>query len=470
MTDEVAARPARTVDGGGLLAAAVISAVVFVLSWLRHRNHWSGFDLAIFDQGSWQLSEGRSHISIVERHVLADHLSPVIYVFGWLYRLVATPAWLLGGQALALGVTVLPLRAIARHVGQPPGRATVLLVLSAPLLAAGLFDFHPSTLAVPFLAAAVLFALQDRPVAAAVAATAVALCRADLAPAILAIALVAAPRARWWLAGVGLASAGAAAVVPGRFGETTGWDTYFGHLGSGPLDAALHPWRVAEQLLSPDTLSVALLWVAAAGLIVVRRPRWLLAVAVAGLPVLLSQWEGTGLPWYHYGAPAAPIAVAGTLVALAAVPPMARSWERRARLAWWGAPLVVLLVASPLSPAAPESNRIWTVAFGTDGRDVDGALALVPAGVAVTADQRVLPHLSGREHAYIYPIPFAPAPDFFPAGSEPDLDAYGDDAVDVVVATEGHEDLVPAGRFEVVARLDGFVVFRRSAAGEDDDR
>ena len=47
---------------------------------------------------------------------------------------------------------MLPMRGVARHFDQPPGRATLLVVLSSPLLAAGLFDFHPSTLAVPFLA------------------------------------------------------------------------------------------------------------------------------------------------------------------------------------------------------------------------------------------------------------------------------------------------------------------------------
>jgi uncharacterized membrane protein len=338
----------------------------------------------------------------------------------------------------------------------------VLLVLSGPLLAAAMFDFHPSTLAVPFLAASVRFALQDRPAAAALAAAGVALCRADLAPAILAVAVIATPRVRWWVAGVGMTSAAAAAVLPGRFGETTGWETYFGHLGSGPLDAVLHPWRIAGQLLSPATLSVALLWLAAAGLVVVRRPRWLLAVVVAGLPVLLSQWEGTGLPWYHYGAPVAPIAVAGTLAGLATLPGGGDRWAARFRTLWWASPLLVLLVASPASPAAPESNRLWTVTWRDDGRDVDGALALVPAGASVSADQRVLPHVSQREHAYIYPIPFSPAPDFFPAGSEPDLDDYDDDAVDVVVATEGYEDLVPADRFDVVARLEGLVVLRRS--------
>jgi hypothetical protein len=225
------------------------------------------------------------------------------------------------------------------------------------------------------------------------------------------------------------------------------------------MDAALHPWRIVTQLGS--SMAIAMLWFMAAGLVVLRRPRWVLAVLIAGLPVLLSQWKGTSLPWYHYGAPIAPIAIAGTLVGLDAIADRSDTWSRRFRAAWWGSALLVLALASPLSPAAPESNRVWTVAFTDGGRDLDGALALVEPDDAVSADQRALPHVSQRELVYLYPIPFAPAPDFFPPGSEPDLDRYDDDAVDVVIAPAGFEHLAPE-RFEVVARVDGYVVLRRA--------
>jgi hypothetical protein len=104
---------------------------------------------------------------------------------------------------------------------------------------------------------------------------------------------------------------------------------------------------------------------------------------------------------------------------------------------------------------------VWTVALGDDGRDVDGAVALVGKGDAVSADQRVLPQLSQRERAHLFPIPFGDAPDFFAEGSQPDLDQYGPDAVDVVVAPYLPTDLVASGAFEVVAELDGLVVLRR---------
>jgi uncharacterized membrane protein len=457
---EVEAPPRRRVDRAGIAAAAGLAVVLLLVSWLRHRNHWSGFDLAIFDQGAWQISEGRDDISLVERHVMADHFSPVLYVFGTLYAIVASPVWFLGAQAVALGATVLPMSGLARQLGQPSSRGTLLVVLSSPLLAAGLFDAHPSTLAVPFLAATLLFAVEDRSVPATVAAVAAVLCRADLALVLLATAVVAGPRARWRIVGVGAVAAAASAVVPGRFGDTNGWAPHFGHLGASPAQALLHPWDVAGQLLSGKSLSTLFLWIVAAGVAAVARPRWVLAVVVAGLPVLLSRWEGTGLPWYHYGAPMAPLAIGGGLAGLSAVTDRADRWSARLRSAWWLGPVLVLAVASPLSPAAPDVNRVWNVALGHDGRDLDEALALVPGTASVSADQRVLPHLSEREHVYLYPIPFAEAEGFFAAGSHPDLDRYGDDAVDYVIAPAGFEDLVPARRFEVVARLDGFVVLR----------
>ncbi len=276
---EIAVEPTRPrIDRAGLLGAGLLAIGLFVVSWLRHQHHWTGFDLAIFDQGAWQIAHGRDHISLVERHVMADHFSPVLYGFGLLYRVVPTAAWLFGAQALALGATVLPMRGVARHFDQPPGRATLLVVLSSPLLAAGLFDFHPVTLAVPFLASTLLFALQGRPVATTVAAIAAALCRADLALVLLAIAIVAAPRARWRLVAVAVAAAAVSAVVPGRFGDTNGWAPHFGHLGASPAQALLHPWDVVAQLLSVKSLSILAFWVVAAGVAIVLRPRWLIAL------------------------------------------------------------------------------------------------------------------------------------------------------------------------------------------------
>ena len=79
----------------------------------------------------------------------------------------------------------------------------------------------------PFLAACILYGLQDRPGAAAVAAVAATLCRADLALVLVATAVIARPRARVSLLVVGAVAAVVSAVVPGRFGDTNGWAPHF---------------------------------------------------------------------------------------------------------------------------------------------------------------------------------------------------------------------------------------------------
>lgn len=444
-------------DPVGLVVGGLLGLVVFGLSWLRHTRFWSGFDLAIFDQAAWQISEGRDHISIVDRHVLADHFSPVLYPLGLLYRLVPSPSWLLGAQAIALGATVIPMRGVARVLGASPIAATGLVAASAPLLAAGLFDFHPGTLAVPFIALTLLWALQDRPGLALLGAALVAGCRADLGLVLVAVAIVAGPRTRLPLGSAGVVIAAFGSLLPSRFGESNGWTPHFGHLGDSPVQAVLHPWDVVGQLLSSGSLSVLLVWIVAAGGLVVLQPRWMLALVVAGLPVLLSRWEGTALPWYHYGAPMAPLAIGGTLAALGSG---LEERQQRLRIATWLGPIVALVLASPLSPAAPERTRVW--AWSDEDSAVLSALVEEVADhERVTADQRLLPHLAHREELLVYPLPFHEADSFFATGSGPVVPPRPQDLVDVVIATNDVLGVVPDGDYETVRSEGGWSLLRR---------
>ena len=45
----------------------------------------------------------------------------------------------------------------------------------------------------------------------------------------------------------------------------------------------------------------------------VLRPRWVLALVIAGAPLLLSSWPGIIDPWYHHSAYLVPITIAGAL-------------------------------------------------------------------------------------------------------------------------------------------------------------
>ena len=78
----------------GIVVGAVLAVVLCAVGWLRHTNYWSGgFDLGVFDQGVWLLSRGQApHISLLDRDLFSDHLSPVLLLFALPYRLAASPS------------------------------------------------------------------------------------------------------------------------------------------------------------------------------------------------------------------------------------------------------------------------------------------------------------------------------------------------------------------------------------------
>lgn len=145
-------------------AAALI---LFACSSLRHALFQSGaFDLGIFDQGVYLISQGKQPVcSIVGFHILGDHAAWVLYPLALLYRIYPDAHWLFAVQAGALAVAAVPVWGIARHAGlsEREGVAVVAVYLLHPLVFnANLFDFHPEVMAVPALLGAILAARQRR--------------------------------------------------------------------------------------------------------------------------------------------------------------------------------------------------------------------------------------------------------------------------------------------------------------------
>lgn len=449
-----------------MTAAVALALATGAAGWIRHTRYWSGaLDLGVFDQAAWQLAHGRTEVSLLQRSIFADHFSLVLVLFAPLYRLAATPAWLIGAQAVAIGLTVLPMRALARDLDVSVRLATVLVCASAPLLTAAMFDFHPSTLAVPLIATTVLFVQRDETRGATLAAAGVALCRADLAVVLFGLAVVASPRVRWRLLAVGVVGTLVGAVVPDLLGNPGAWTSHFSHLGDGPVDLALHPWRLVLALVERPALEILADWLIPVGLLVILKPRWTAALVVAALPVLVSSWPGTKLPWFHYGAQYMPIAVGGTLVALACPGAVISRIRPATRLA---VPLVGtavgLLLLSPLSPRAPGTLRLTRVVQVEAGSDPRGALAEVGEREVVSGDSRLVAHLVHRDQAYLFPVPFAELTSPYPPGHAPAPDAALAREVDVVVIAEREWADLPAAvlaGFDVVAHPDGFVVLRR---------
>lgn len=447
-------------DTRGPVIAAGASLVFFLVAIRRAAAlHAGASDLGIFDQAVWLMSRGRApFVTTIGIDVFADHVSPVLLAFVPLYRIVATPWWLLAAQAACLGLTVVPARHLADSWGVPRRWAT-LLVLSNPFVwSAAVYDIHPVVFATPAVAWLLLAVRRDDRRAATVAGVLIMLCRADTSVVLAGAALLARGPTRrrlLWMVPIPLV---VAQVVPHVLGTWQTFERYYGRLGSSPADALAHPWRIV--LLVPTATIQLASWLLPVGFLPLRRPRWVLALGVAGLPLLLSSWPGISQPWWHHGVVLVPFVVAGTLAALSTEhrsdgPAPARGSDR-ARVAV-GA-VAALACLSPFAPWAPPRVRMTEILTSAPPA-IRRAVDAIGPSESVSTSNEIAAALAHRDHVYIYPCPFPEAPGTRRC-THPDL--YSDaDRVDVVVLP-GRVDLGGLSGHWRVHRAEGFTIARRT--------
>ncbi len=252
-------------------------------------------------------SQGHPGVStILGESLLADHFSPAVLLFVPLYRIAASPLWLVVAQALAAWSAVLVLVSrLRRSSWQARAVIGATLLLSPPVAFAVIGDPHATVLALPFALAALFAVEDDRPWLACSLGLVAALFRMEVALGVIA-AFAALPRGtvrRWPAALVLVAYCGVAVHFEQALGRPGGqWDTYFGYLGQSPLDAATHPWRFAAGLFTTSALRSAAFWLAGGGFLALWRPRWAIPALAVGLPVMLSQcgrFPPVGTPVRH---------------------------------------------------------------------------------------------------------------------------------------------------------------------------
>ncbi|PMB51207.1 hypothetical protein CEN39_16490 [Fischerella thermalis CCMEE 5201] len=137
--------------------------VLFGCSSLRHiLFHSAAWDLGIFDQAVYLISQGQPPISsFLGFHILGDHAAIIFYPLALLYKIYPTVYWLLLVQAIALASGALFTNLIARQAGLTTRQAIAIAVvyLLYPLVFnVNLYDFHPEVIALPALLGAILAA------------------------------------------------------------------------------------------------------------------------------------------------------------------------------------------------------------------------------------------------------------------------------------------------------------------------
>jgi uncharacterized membrane protein len=452
-------------SGWRLPAARLVLALPAVLltatAVLRFVFGRAAIDLVVFDQGLWAASQGlKPMVSVIGEGLLEDHFGPGIFLFAGLYRIVASPLWLIVAQGVGAWAAVrILVRRLEPSLG--PKRASCVgaaLLLSPPVSYALLFDFHSVFVAVPFALGA-FFALEDgRPRAALLLGLLASLFRVEVGLAV-AIAFVVWPGPR---RGRLRASAGlwiylvVAFYLEKALGHDSYWSIHYAHLGPSAGAALAHPFRIARALLSADSILTALPWLATGAFLALRSPRRMIPAGLVALPVLLSAWDGTHSATFHYG-------FAPTLFLAAAWVPALQARPDRSRHVIAGCILMAVLLGPVLpafASAEPLRNfagRFWLPQ--SEGRCIARG---IPAEAGVSA-RPALTFLAHRELLYLWPYPFQATPrDILPAEHLGHGDARLAAGVDYLVIPRKDVAMVPPG-FVADGESRAYLRFRREA-------
>lgn len=143
-----------------LLAISINTLLLFACSSLRHILFQSNaFDLGIFDQAVYLISQGQTPISsYIGHHILGDHAALIWYPIALLYKIYPSLYWLFAIQALALSLGAIPTWCLARQVGLNKRKANAIFcayLLHPLIFNVNLFDFHPEAIALPALLTAI---------------------------------------------------------------------------------------------------------------------------------------------------------------------------------------------------------------------------------------------------------------------------------------------------------------------------
>jgi uncharacterized membrane protein len=441
-TNAATARRRRITAPGLILALpAVLLTVTAVVRYVFGRG---AIDLVVFDQGLWLASRGlKPMVSVIGESLLEDHFGPGIFVFAALYRIIASPLWLIVAQGVAAWAAV---RMIVRRLEPRLGALQAAfvgaaLLVSPPVAYALLFDFHSIVLAVPFALAA-FFALEDgRPRAALLFGLLATLFRVEVgAAAAIAFVVWPGPRQGRWKASAGLwAYLAVAFHFEKALGHDVYWAIHYSHLGPSAGAALANPLRVARVLLSGDSMAKAFPWLVSGAFLAFRSPRRMIPAFLVSLPVLLSQWGGTGSYVFHYGfAPT-------LLLAPAWIPALLRRPDRSKHVVAGCVLLTVLF--GPLLPAFASDHpfRAFAGQYWIPQSEIRCLARDIPADAGVSA-QASLTFLAHRERLYLWPYPFQGAPPNILPG---EYLAHGDTqlaaGVDYLVIPGEDVALVPPG-------------------------
>ena len=397
MNNTVSPRLWGTAIGLGFLGWGVAAS----RHWLLQSN---AYDLGLFDQWAWLISNGVSPISSMENvHLLADHGAWVFYLSGLLYWFHPSIHWLLASQAFALSLTAIPIWMVANQAGLPRRLCwfSCLLWWLQPLVFnVNLFDFHPEVWVMPALAMAIWCQRQQRFGGWLLLLILMLGCRDGLILVTLglSLSLLIQKRWKWALAGTGLSCAWILLLSQWlyplfRNGEgPKAAGQMFPHLGDTFGDILFtiisRPWLAFTHI---DLKGSAFYFLV---LILPTVPFWRrhsLVILSAAVPLLLVNFNAEASSYrtliHHYSLPIAALSVTAAIDGLATKQTQAFPWKG---LTWAIACWIAL--AKPWFFTGPYFNKLSMI------RDASQAISNLYPQDRILTTSYLVPQISQRQH------------------------------------------------------------------------
>ena len=309
--------------------------ILFATSSARHALfHSTAFDLAIFDQAVYLISQNQTPFSsLMAINILGDHAAFIFYPLALLYKIYPDVHWLLFVQAFALALGAWPSWSLARQAGLNESKAiaiAVVYLLYPAVFNVNLFDFHPEVIALPAILAAILAARLDKILWFCAAIVLILSCKAVLSLTVLMMGVwlfLFEKTRRCGLIAIFLGAAwfliATQAIVPYfNQGKQHAGIGRYQYLGNSVFEIAINlimkPHLVAGRLISADTLGYLILLFLPA--IWWLSPRHL-APLIGALPVLvmniLSDIEAQRDLIHQYSVPIFPFILTAVISTLA---------------------------------------------------------------------------------------------------------------------------------------------------------
>lgn len=444
-----------------------IAAIHFTVACVRYANlTYTSWDLGIFTQVVNNYAH--FHAPIADIHgpgfnVLGDHFSPILALLAPLFWIWQSPIMLLGAQAVAFGLSAVPITRLARErIGTPGGTALgTAYGLSAGLFSATVVDFHEVAFAVPLLAFALVALVERRWSAVVWFSLPLLFVKEDLGFTVCAIGLLMAWRGARKI-GLLLAAAGIAGSViavfviipilaPGhRYAYFAQYDSTHTHNSISSVWSALHPSRWTKGFT--DKLHTTLTFGWATAFAAWASPIALLALPTLGWRFISAQTSYWGTDW-HYDAVLMPIAF------VAAIETCERWMQREGTWRWLGTalPAAALAVSITFASSSPLGmlfdNTTWTTT--PMQRAEAQALREIPDNTIVLSDIGLMSHLAAHHRLYMIGGSGNVLPDYIVT-----VDGAGWTPPDPSAAADYWSSVYSGHQFALVSGNDGVTVVR----------